>query len=62
MDTQQKLDLSSPIVQRTLRLRERMVRQEALTAKEQSGYQWQMWQKSDLSSYTGEGSKHTCKS
>jgi hypothetical protein len=71
MDTQQKLNHSSPIVQRVFRLRERLAWQKALTlagkrsasadmAQARTGYQWQMWQKSDFSAYAGDGSEHLC--
>jgi hypothetical protein len=58
MDTQRKVDRSSPIVERVRLLRERMARQDAGTAQEhtcsaqtQNIYQWQMWQKSDPTLY-----------
>jgi hypothetical protein len=74
MDIEQKLDHSSPIVQRVLLLRERMVQQKTLTATLTSDdssvadmtrmkkmYEWQMWQKSDPYAYLGGGTGHRCK-
>lgn len=70
MNTQQKLDPTSPIVQRVLLLRERIARQEALIVSSEGrpdaindgkSYPWQMWQKSDLSAYAGDDAGHRCK-
>jgi hypothetical protein len=77
MNTRQKLDHSSPIVQRVFRLRERMVRNDSDTGKDfihpgmhsvssdtaqaRKSYPWQMWQKSDFSAYAGGVSEHRCK-
>jgi len=73
MDTSQKLNHSSPIVQRVLRVRESLSRHAPATergsllsastdsAQTRTRYQWQMWQKSDFSAYTGNGSEHRCK-
>jgi hypothetical protein len=59
MNTPQKLNHSSPIVQRVLRLRERRASVEG--AQTGAGYQWQMWQKSDFSAYAGDKFAHSCK-
>ena len=77
MDTPQKLNHSSPIVQRVFRLRERLTWHDAAmekgallstkrsasadSAQARTSYQWQMWQKSDFSAYVGDGSEHRCK-
>jgi hypothetical protein len=72
MERSQSLNLSSPIVQRVLRIREHPVWPDAPAepgahasaaerAQSRTGYQWQMWQKSDLSAYVGEGSAYRCK-
>jgi hypothetical protein len=61
METQQKLNHSSPVVQRVLRLRERIAQQNTDTERDGTSYQWQMWQKSDFSAYVGAGSEHRCK-
>lgn len=68
MERTQRLNHSSPIVQRVLRVRERLLRLDRAADYDQSrtGYQWQMWQKSDFSAYVGGGpeqggSEHRCK-
>lgn len=63
MERTQRLNHSSPIVQRVLRVRECLTWSEAAADRAQSRtrYQWQMWQKSDFSAYAGEGSEHQCK-
>lgn len=72
MERIQSLNLSSPIVQRVLRVREQLARPDtpaeqgarasaAESTQSRTGYQWQMWQKSDLSAYVGEGSAYRCK-
>jgi hypothetical protein len=76
MNAQQELNLSSPIVQRVLRLREKMAQKKldneknfeisaepeivSASAQTKKNYQWQMWQKSDMSAYAG-GVVHRCK-
>ncbi len=73
METPRKLNHSSPIVQRVLRVRERLTWHGTATekgslcsasadsAQTRTRYQWQMWQKSDFSAYAGDGSEHRCK-
>ncbi len=77
MDTPQKLNHSSPIVQRVFRFRERLSWHDTTTEKgpplsatrsvsadnayTRTRYQWQMWQKSDFSAYTEDGPEHRCK-
>ncbi len=77
MDTPQKLNYSSPIVQRVFRFRERLTWHDtavekgpllsaqrstsADSAQTGTSYQWQMWQKSDFSAYTEDGPEHRCK-
>lgn len=67
-----RLNHSSPIVQRVLRVRAGQVKADttaeqgarasaAERAQSRTGYQWQMWQKSDLSAYLGGGVEHRCK-
>jgi len=63
MERTSYLNHSSPIVQRVLRVRERLLWLDIAADRAQSRtrYQWQMWQKSDFSAYVGDGSEHRCK-
>ena len=72
MDKPMNLNLSSPIVQRVLRLRERMAQESTLMHLEnhpgtadvlqaKKSYQWQMWQKSDFSAYIEDEPGYRCK-
>lgn len=75
MDKRVNLNLSSPIVQRVLRLRERMGQESALMVplplenhpgtadvlQAKKSYQWQMWQKSDFSAYIEDEPGYRCK-
>jgi hypothetical protein len=75
MDKHGNLNLSSPIVQRVLRLRERMAQESALivplsldnhpdtadTLQAKKSYQWQMWQKSDFFAYIEDEPGYRCK-
>jgi hypothetical protein len=63
MERTPHLNHSSPIVQRVLRVRERLPLSDiaADPAQSRTRYQWQMWQKSDFSAYAGDRSEHRCK-
>jgi hypothetical protein len=75
MDKHGNLNLSSPIVQRVLRLRERVAQEGALivplsldnhpdttdTLQAKKSYQWQMWQKSDFFAYIEDEPGYRCK-
>ncbi len=73
MERTQPLNHSSPIVQRVLRVRERLAWPDTTAEKGSHGsasadiaqcrtrYQWQMWQKSDFSAYAGDELGHRCK-
>ena len=77
METQQKPEQALPIIERVQRLRERIARYNAEVAKMpipaekrvdayeltriKKSYEWQMWQKSDISAYAGNEGEHSCK-
>lgn len=76
MSTLQKLDPTSPVVQRAFRLRKRFVQDDNLSEasasypgtqalpadlpQREESYPWQMWQKSDFFAYGEGASVHRC--